>query len=663
MDTKTKKAPSEIVQVIIGTAGHVDHGKTSLVRTLTGCDTDRLPEEKLRHLSIDLGFAPCRLPGNRIVGIVDVPGHEDFIRNMIAGAASIDILMLVIAADDGIMPQTIEHLQIVSLLRRPKVMVVLSKVDLVDEVIQQTVTLEVKEFLAKMGFPDAPVIPFSAATGLGSHDVRRALDNLVAGVTFDPDTRAFRMNIERVFSVKGYGTVVTGIPISGSANVGETVELFPLKKKLVIRSIEAYKQGMNHAPAHSCAAINLRDIEPNLLERGMTISAPGKYSSTLSAVAYLKNITESLSLRRIQDVWFLAGTSKPRAKISLLSGGALEPGKSGFVHLRFSEPVVLAAGDRYVIRLQNPPTTLGGGELLATGTFGRRKITREILPLLEKAHQAIEEGDPVLADLIAGPRSFVTRTNFWAMAHRSDEEAEKHLKMLKDKGELLEVGPGTYLVKEKLPAIMESLLKAIEQYHKTHQYAWGIESTYMCKLFGLEARSLPGLESLITSSGEVVKHHNRFALPSFKPSLKAVDIDLKDKVLSFISEGGLCGQARGDIMKRFALTDAKYRLYAKILSEEGLVKTFTNQCMHIDYFEKVREIVLKFFESNEVISIQELRDALGSGRHFAVDLLEAFDAEGMTRRTKEGRVLSKRWKKGMLKAENTTDDGSKNEEK
>jgi selenocysteine-specific elongation factor len=633
---------SEIVLAMVGTAGHVDHGKTSLVKALTGCDTDRLPEEKKRGMSIDLGFAPCRLPGNRIVGIVDVPGHVDFIRNMIAGAASIDVLMLVIAADDGIMPQTVEHLQIVSLLGTPGVLAVLTKVDLVDPTIRDTVILETREFLAAMGYPDAPVVPYSAVTGEGFYDVRRRLNDLVSQVTRKSDIRTFRMDIERVFSVKGYGTVVTGIPVSGCARVGDSIEIHPARKTYILRAIEAYKRQVDNAPAHSCAAINLRDLEPDQAGRGMTIAAPGAYRSVSSVVAYFRNVSDTIKANRITEGWLLAGTSKTRVIVHLLFAGSLAPRGEAFVLMKLDDPLVLAAGDRYVIRSLNPPATLGGGQILSTGSHGRRKIANEYHEIIERAHLALLDDNVLLAEILAGPYLALARSSLVALSHLDEGESERVIMGLVEAGELLDLKGGAYLIKAKIPQVITHLTKAIRLYHKGHPNSWGLDHSALCKMLGLEAKNYPKLGELLAETGKIVLSHNRYALPDFAPVLKPVDLTTKESILKFIYKGGLHGQVRGDVMKRFGLSEDKYRLFIRLLVEEESVKVTGNYVVHTIFFDRIREILMGLFAEKTVVTLTDLREALKAGRHFAVDILETFDAEGVTRRREEGRVLTPR---------------------
>jgi len=663
MSNDSPPKTSHIMQVIVGTAGHVDHGKTSLVRLLTGCDTDRLPEEKRRKLSIDLGFAPCKLPGNRIVGIVDVPGHIDFIRNMIAGAASIDVLLLLIAADDGIMPQTVEHLQIVRLLQRagPRLIVVLSKIDLVDEDIRETVLLETKEFIRTMGFPDAPVIPFSAVSGEGMVELRRTMDRVISGITIENDPRAFRMNVERVFSVKGYGTVVTGIPPSGTAKVGQPVTLHPSGNEHAIRGIEAYKQDMEIAPSHSCAAIILRDLNPDQVSRGMTIAEPGCYRNTDAIMASLKNVTATLQIPRLSECTFLAGTSRIRATVRLPGSEPLPPGKEGFASIKLTEPVVLAAGDRYIIRSLNPPTTLGGGEVLSTAPAARKKLSWNYEELLYRAHLALMEQKYGLAEILAGSFIALSRQELIFLTHQGEAEAEAIIGSLLEEGELLDLGGGAYLVHAKLPAVLDSLVKLLEAYHTKHTHSWGMEHTHMCRFLGLEPRAYPGLIESLTSDPRICYSKNRYHLAGHKPDLNSHDLNQKEKIYSYISKGGIHGQVRGVIMKKFGLNEDKYRFFMRMLTEEEIVRVAGNYVLTTDFHSQVREMLREHFESHEAVTLWDLRKILGCGRHYAVDLLESFDAEKYTRRVKAGRVLAGR-KRAPESASPPVESGEDNKE-
>lgn len=422
MSTLTAQQPL-IVPVMVGTAGHVDHGKTALVKLLTGCDTDTLPEEKKRGLSIDLGFAPFLLQGARMVGIIDVPGHEDFIRNMVAGASSIDVLILIVAADDGIMPQTIEHLKIVSLLRTPQVMAVITKIDLVSVDRQEEIKEKVQYFLAEHGFPDAPVILESNKTGDGIATVRKTINQLVESVKRPIQERAFRMDVERVFSVQGHGTVVTGIPSSGRCAIGDALELFPGPKRTACRAIQKYNRISEETQAHVCSAINVSNIKVTDVERGMTLAAPGVYRQASWALLSVRNVHDSIAMKRNQQLRFCSGTSTRVVSGLLIGSSSLGPGEQGFMHIRILDPMVLAAGDKFILRSLSPSATIAGGVVLTVNSDSRKKKSSFKTESLEAARTAAENNDAFLSELIAGNLLVISQRDVLFMAQCREEQA------------------------------------------------------------------------------------------------------------------------------------------------------------------------------------------------------------------------------------------------
>jgi selenocysteine-specific elongation factor len=631
----------EIVQVIVGTAGHVDHGKTALVRLLTGCDTDRLPEEKERGLSIDLGFAPCRLPGNRVVGIVDVPGHEDFIRNMVAGAASVDVLMLVVAADDGIMPQTVEHLRIVKLLRTAKVMAVITKIDLVEPDVLEVVKEEVAEFLARSGFSGAPVVLMSNVTGTGLREVRRTLDELIRVVARVQSPSAFRMPIERVFSAKGYGTVVTGIPVSGTVQPGDSVELHPAGARYDVRAIQAYRHDIAVGPPNSCVAVNLRDLDSETVARGMTLAYPGVYKSTTSAIASIGNVSDSLKLPGRSEVKFHAGTSRVGAMARLVGSPSLGPGEESFLLLKLEEPVVLAAGDRYIIRILNPHTTLGGGVVLSTGELSLRRPPPDLADLLAKALDAANRGDYFACEYLAGPQAVFSRGELLRLTQMIPSAAERALKDKTLSGEIADLGGGSFMVREKARAIAASLKKELARYHRGNPYAWGMEPSHACRIAGVDQRAFAKLADLICADGDMAVRHGRLALAEFRPALSAQQMQLKERVKEMVDRAGLSAAARGNILEELCVGEADMKLITRILADEGSVKVVGTHLMQLSLFEECRRKLVDLFATKAVVTIPEFRAVTGVSRNLAVAILEVFDAEGFTHRVSEGRVLVK----------------------
>jgi selenocysteine-specific elongation factor len=640
------KSNPQILHAIVGTAGHVDHGKTSLVRLLTGCETDRLPEEKARGMSIDLGFAPCLLHGRRLVGIVDVPGHKDFIRNMVAGAASIDVLLLVVAADDGVMPQTDEHMKIVKLLRTPQVMVALTKIDMVSPDMLELAKADVAAFLARVGYPDAPIIPVSNKTGDGISEIRDTIDALVEQVRQRPiDDRAFRMNVERVFSVKGYGTVVTGIPVSGRIGIGGRLDLLPKGPELTVRTIQSYKLESETAAANCCCAINVRDVEPSLVLRGMAIGEAGVYQVAHELIVLLQNVSEATMLKRRFETRLHTGTAAIECSIKLLESDSLAPGEESFAHVVLEEPVAMAAGDRFIIRQPSPGITLGGGIVL---TVQAQRIRRheEVVPRLKLSAESAQAGDYLLAELLACPEPIASQADAIRLTQRSGDAARRVIADAVSAKKLADLD-GAYLVQARLGELVATLTPILTRYHQQNPYSWGMTPNHVCEALGLEAKSFPRLSPLLVGNGFVVKH-GRLALTSFKPAVSERLMGLRDQILKQIQEAGVHGPARGDLMKTLQIVEADMKILGKLLVEDGTVVVLDGNFVLRSVFDEARKTLLRLFESAELVDLSAFRDAIGGTRKVAVAMLDAFDVEGMTRRVPDGRMLVKRAAKAAL---------------
>lgn len=631
------KSPPMILHAIVGTAGHVDHGKTSLVRLLTGCETDRLPEEKARGMSIDLGFAPCLLHGRRVVGIVDVPGHRDFIRNMVAGASSIDVLLLVVAADDGVMPQTDEHMRIVNLLRTPQVMVALTKIDMVSPEMAELARQDVAAFLARAGYPDAPIIPVSNKTGQGIGEIRDTIDVLVEQVrTRTPDLRAFRMNVERVFSVKGYGTVATGIPVSGRAALGEKLELLPAGHELTVRTVQSYKLDSDAAVANCCCAINVRDIDAQLVMRGMTLADQGIYRSTRELIVHLVNSCEDQILKRRFEATLHSGTSAITASIKFLQAEMLAPGEEGFAHVILDEPLTIAAADRFILRQASPGTTLGGGTVLSVREQRLRRH-EEVSQRLSLSLQFARIGDYLMADMLAGPGAIASASEALRLTQCPPETAQARLAAAVVAGHLTDLA-GAYLVTSRISEIAERLHATLARYHQANPYAWGMTANHVCEELSLQPKAFAALAPLLVPFGMVVKH-GRLALESFKPPISERLMQLRDTLLHAIKEAGVLGPARGDLMKQHGIVEADMKLLTKLLLGDGSVLLIDGNFILREVFDQSRATLIGLFDGREVVDISAFREAIGGTRKMAVAMLDAFDVEGVTRRVSAGRVL------------------------
>lgn len=636
-----EKRGMEILPVMVGTAGHVDHGKTELVRLLTGCDTDCLPEEKKRGMSIDLGFAPFILEGSRMVGIIDVPGHEDFIRNMIAGASSIDILVLVIAADDGIMPQTIEHLKIVSLLRTPQVMAVITKIDLVTPERQREVKESVAALLSKHGFCDAPIILESNATGEGIGEVKEAVNRLVGSIKRPPERRAFRMNIERAFSLKGYGTVVTGVPLSGKCSIRDELELFPGPKNVVCRAIQKYSFDSNDAQAHACSAINIRGAKLPDIGRGMTLASPGAYRETLAAILSVQDVHETVPIKRRQEVRFCCGTSN-RVVSGLLAGSRdmLGPGEKGFIQIKFSNPIVLAAGDRFVLRSLSPSATVAGGVVLTTDVDARKKKMRMETERLESARPAAENDDPFLSELIAGSRAILCRSDLPRLVQNGSPQIIKEI--TDDKtglGLIIPVGSSQWLIKSRITELEEKLNKALTAYHKENASSLGMPAHQACALLGLDNDCWEGLRKIFAESRIVRVHSHCVSLRDFSIGLTAVQQDLREKIIKRAAEAGTPAVPTGTLQEELGATSSDMQLLLRVLSEEGLITVIDRYVVHPSVVNECRQKLFTLFKEGSTVELGRFREITGLSRNLAVPILDYFDSQGITRRKGTGRTL------------------------
>jgi selenocysteine-specific elongation factor len=559
---------------------------------------------------------------------------------MVAGAACIDVLMLVIAADDGVMPQTDEHLKIVKLLRTPRLFVALTKIDLVDEDHLAIVREDVTDFLARTGFPDAPVVECSSKTFDGLNRVREVLEEMVAGVERRTDRRAFRMNVERSFSAKGYGTVATGVPLSGTVAPGDKLELLPDGKRTAVRAIQSYKLDAEVAPAGACAAVNVRDISPGDVVRGKTISAAGVYRATDSAVLHVENASTSMKIKRRDEVRFHSGTSSVLARIRLLDADELLPGRSAFAQVELDEPVVLAAGDRFVVRSMTPVTTVGGGSVLSARPSRIRRSEAGLAERLAAALRAVEAGDLLLAELLAGPGAVAERAEILRLTQLPPAEAEAATAGLTGSGGLEDLGGGGWLVTARAPGLAAQMVGILGRYHQGSPNAWGMEPANVCRQLGLPAASFGKLKTHLVADGKAVMLHGFLALADWQPAISPKQMQLREDLLARLEKDGTDAPARGDLVTEMGVAESDMRVVLRLLAEERLVSVFGNNIMLSSVLDGCRRRLVELFEGAEVVGLPAFRKETGLSRNLAVAVLEQFDSEGLTRRVAGGRVLA-----------------------
>ena len=637
---KIVRKKKNLPPAMVGTAGHVDHGKTSLVKILTGCDTDQLKEEKERGLSINLGFAPCALSGERMVGIVDVPGHIDFIRNMVSGASSIDILILVVAADDGIMPQTVEHLQIIKMLSSPRLMVALTKIDLVDDEMVELAKEEITEFLAEMGFPDVPVMPVSNIKLDGISAIKNKIEEMVDELDSKHDDRKFRMNIQKHFSVKGMGTVATGIPTSGELNLNDPLILLPSGKNTSIRAIQNYKLDTDHTSSKICCALNIRDIDEEELERGMSLIAPGAYKKDDTAIVTIQNVSKKYTIKHNRSLRFHSGTFESKAKVSIIGSNSIKPMTSGYAKLIFDNPVVLATGDRFVLREMTPSMTVGGGRVILPESFRFKRSSEEFAERLQKAEEFLDMDDFLSAQLMISEHPFLSEEKVISFTCLDNQKAEEQLQKRVDEAILSDLTGDSYLIVPRVSELFVQISKLLDKYHKSHKYSWGIDPAALGKTVDLKKQSSAGLiKELVKQSSDFQFTHGRLALKSFKPAITEKQIKQKDAILEMINQSGFEAIAKGNITNELSIPEKEFRLLSNILIEEEEIAVMGKHYISKECLDSCEEKLRELATQKGVIELSEYRDLIKTGRNITVIILEKFDSLGVTKRFPDGRKL------------------------
>ena len=614
---------------VVGTAGHIDHGKTALVRRLTGVDTDRLKEEKERGISIDLGFAPLVTPAGRRVGIVDVPGHERFVRNMLAGVGGIDAVLLVIAADEGVMPQTREHFAIVRLLEVPRGLIVLTKVDLVDDPAWlDAVETEARALVEGSFLANAPVVRVSSTTGAGIPDLLAALDRLLADEPSRPSGEAARLPIDRVFTVEGFGTVVTGTLWRGRVATGDTVAIEPAGVSARVRNVQVHGATVDAATAGQRTALALHGLSRDDLGRGDWVVAPGSLTpSTLVSVRIdvLPDMPRALATRTRVRVHL--GSGEALARVVLLEGEALEPGSSALAQLRLETPIVAARGDRFVLRSYSPMRTLGGGSVLEPQAEKRK---RGVVEGLE-----VEDADERV--VLALRKSGMTPVTPASLAHAL-EVAAVDAAALVASGEAIALADGRLLSRDGLDAARERIRDECAVYAKAYPLRWGPARS---ELKARVARAVEGpvfelaLASLL-GEGVMVTHHDRVNEAPGR-ALVGKHREAADRLLGDLTAAGLTPPELASLTPALRLPPGEVQeLVGRLLAEGELVRLDADFVWPRAAWEKAVAFVRAHFARAPELSVADVKEGLGLSRKWAVPLLEALDRERVTRR--EGNV-------------------------
>jgi selenocysteine-specific elongation factor len=629
--------------VILGTAGHIDHGKTSLVKALTGVDTDRLKEEKERGITIELGFTFLDLPSGIRLGIVDMPGHERFVKHMVAGAWGIDLVALVIAADEGVMPQTKEHLDICTLLKVKKGLLILTKMDLVDQELLEMVKEEAVEVVRNTFLKGAPILTVSSATGEGIPHLISVLDDLSKEVEEKSTDGLFRLPIDRVFIMKGFGSVVTGTVVSGRITLGEAVEILPSGKEGKIRNIQVHNQSVEKAEAGQRAAINIQGLDASEINRGDILARPNTFVPTRIIDAYLEYLsgaTKPLKNRTTQR--FHIGTNLAAASIYLMDQEELLPGEGGFAQLRLDRPIVALPQDRFVIRGSSAIQTCGGGVILDTHPDKHKRFSEKVVSDLTLLRDG--SGEEVLRQHIrhSGAGGAII-DDLLRRVSMAPNEVRVLLGGMIGKKELILIDPERFKVIDfsQYQRLKEAALVQLKEFHVRFPMKSGLSkeelrtklpSTVDVKLFQI-------LTSELIQSGEIVLEKDKLRLYGHRVSTSDGK-GLVHRVEEAVLKGGLQPPSPKDLSETWSETEEGIQAIFEHLAHEGiLIKIKSGIYFHRIPFEALKGNLVQYLKKNREITTPQFKEMTGASRKYVIPLIEYFDQTRLTLRLGDKRVL------------------------
>jgi selenocysteine-specific elongation factor len=629
--------------VIIGTAGHIDHGKTTLVKALTGIDTDRLEEEKRRGITIDLGFAHLELnapSGEKLrLGFVDVPGHERFVRNMLAGVGGIDLVLLVVAADESIKPQTREHFEICRLLSIPRGITVITKADLVDADTLNVVKLEIEEFV-RDSFLDtshSPIVTVSARTGAGLEDLKKEIARLTVEIPSRDTETLLRLPIDRVFVMKGFGTVVTGTLIAGRVRKEEEVEVFPTRLRVRVRGVQVHGSATDQAIAGQRTALNLAGVQVEELARGMTLAPPGVLETTQRIDVRLSLLKDARPLKNRSRVHFHAFTSETIAEVVLHEAAELKPGTTAFARLRTADPVMVLPGDHLILRQFSPVVTIGGAVVLDAFPLRRQKREAGIKflqtvsggplqeTLLARIHRRGHEGFGI-ADAVreTGLRQSVLKPVVGALLQQ---------KKVLQAGDL-------FIASEAFATARNRAVAILDTFHKANPLVVGISKEELREKLDLQPAVLEALLAELVRDKKAEVAGEQVRLAGRGVELKDEESKAKQEIEKAFSTAGLKVPAMKEVLASLPVDKNRaQKLVTLLLRDRILVKLTDDLVFHQTALQSLRQILTEYKSKSAKIDVAKFKDLTGVSRKYAIPLLEYLDRERVTRRVGDERVI------------------------
>jgi len=636
-----------VKQIILGTAGHIDHGKTSLIKAVTGTNTDRLKEEQKRGITIELGFASLDLPGGQHLGIVDVPGHEKFVKNMVAGATGIDIVAMVIAADEGVMPQTREHMEICTLLGVQHGLVVLTKIDMVDEEWLELVTEDILDFTTGTFLEEAPVVPVSSATGEGIPHFIEQLDILCENVPEHTSTGLFRLPVDRVFSMKGFGTVITGSLISGQISVGESIVIYPGGILSKVRGIQVHNQGRESAEAGMRTAINFQGLEKTAISRGDILARDNTLVPSYMVDLEMHFLSSNKKpIKNRTRVRFHTGTSEIMGNLILLDREELAAGQTCVAQIRLDAPVSLVRDDRFVVRSYSPVRTIGGGKVINPIPVKHKRFHQDVVDALSSLAESDPEGIIDHQARMAGS-SGVTFADLLLMTNLPAKALDAAIAGMLNSQTIVLVDKESrrYVHQETFEALKQLSHTVLEAYHRKNPLKTGISKEELKSKFPHDAGGK--LFTLVLNrqikDNQLALEDDRVRLSSHEVSLQVDQQELKQQILDIYRQSGLTPPYFREIVKQLGVEPKPAKGVLELLVGEGaLIKVKEDLYYDGPTLANLKQKLVDYIVAKGEISTPEFKDMTGASRKYVIPLIEHFDATNVTIRVGDIRKLRKR---------------------
>ena len=623
--------------VILGTAGHIDHGKTTLIKSLTGRETDNLKEEKQRGISINLGFTYFDLPSKKRVGIVDVPGHEKFIKNMLAGACGIDIVLLVIAADEGVMPQTIEHLDILNYLDVKKGIIVLTKCDLVDEEFIELVKDDVREKTKGLFIEGAPIVEVDSVSRRGLDELVQKIDEISEDIEEKKTDAPSRMSIDRVFSLKGFGTIVTGTLIEGKISVDDEVTIYPSEKKVKVRNLQVHGCDVKTAYAGQRTAINLSNIKVSEIQRGDVIAQTGSVEESMMIDVNISLVEHcKKSLKHWDRIRIFHGTKQILCRIVPLNEDEIQYGKSGYAQLRLEEKIVAKKGDRFIIRSYSPMDTIGGGVIIDTAPKKHKIYDESVIEAL-KIKEKGELKDILEEYLKLNLSNYITLKELVSYTGEKEEYVKEGLNALIDENKVFCVNK-YYLHISHYQKLKERVIDILTKYHKQYRLRNGILKEELRSKVdnSLKVKDMDVILNKMAEEKDIKVQDNLVSNYDFEVKFNQKQLSIKKEIEDKSRKNGLNSlMTKDDICNK----NKFYEEVLEALTGETIQKLDDAYYIDKKVYENVKKDLLEYLNKNKEITVAQFRDITKSNRKISIVMLEHFDRNRITKRVEDKRIL------------------------